>query len=96
MRRHVSSLPQHVRKLLTGEGLRGSYTLAVPREEAPDDRWADYRHMASEIRDLIPLLLHAQAVADLRLLADRYERLAHYLEVTAVKSPASIESPSSH
>ncbi len=42
---------------------------------------SDYRAMASEIRDLIPLLLHAEAVADLRLLADRYERLAHYLEV---------------
>ena len=42
---------------------------------------ADYRDMASEIRDLIPLLIHPQAVADLRLLADRYERLAHYLEV---------------
>ncbi len=42
---------------------------------------ADYRAMASEIRDLIPLLLHAEAVADLRLLADRYDRLAHHLEV---------------
>jgi hypothetical protein len=44
---------------------------------------ADYRDMADEIRDLIPLLMHAQAVADLRLLADRYERLAHRLEVVA-------------
>ena len=42
---------------------------------------ADYRDMASEIRDLIPLLMHPQAIADLRLLADRYDRLAHYLEV---------------
>ncbi len=42
---------------------------------------ADYRDMASEIRDLIPLLIHPQAVADLRLLADRYERLAQYLEL---------------
>lgn len=42
---------------------------------------ADYRDMASEIRDLIPLLVHSEAVADLRVLADRYERLAHYLEV---------------
>ena len=42
---------------------------------------ADYREMASEIRDLIPLLLHPESVADLRLLADRYDRLAHYLEV---------------
>jgi hypothetical protein len=40
---------------------------------------ADYRDMAREIRDLVPLLIHPQAVADLRLLADRYERLAHYL-----------------
>jgi hypothetical protein len=55
---------------------------------------ADYRAMASEIRDLVPLLLHAQAVADLRLLADRYERLAHYLELAAVQSLASIKSPS--
>ena len=43
---------------------------------------------------IIPLLMHAQAVADMRLLADRYERLAHYLEVADVKSPTSIESPS--
>jgi hypothetical protein len=41
---------------------------------------ADYRDMASEIRDLIPLLMHPQAVADLRGLADRYEKLARYLE----------------
>jgi hypothetical protein len=41
---------------------------------------ADYREMASEIRDLIPLLLHPESVADLRLLADRYERLAHHRE----------------
>jgi len=44
---------------------------------------ADYRDMAHEIRDLIPLLMHSQAVADLRLLADRYEKLAHCLEVVA-------------
>ena len=43
---------------------------------------ADYRSMASEIRDLIPLILHSESIADLRLLADRYERLAHSLEVT--------------
>jgi hypothetical protein len=36
--------------------------------------------MASEMRDLIPLLLHFESVADLRLLADRYDRLADYLE----------------
>jgi hypothetical protein len=37
--------------------------------------------MAREIRELIPLLIHPQAVADLRLLADRYEKLAQYLEL---------------
>ena len=50
----------------------------------------DYRAMASEIRDLIPLLMHAQAVADMRLLANRYERLAHYLELGAL--PARVSS----
>jgi len=48
---------------------------------------AAYRAIASEIRDLIPLLLHAEAVADLRLLADRYERLAHFLEVAPYTLP---------
>ena len=48
---------------------------------------ADYRDMAREIRDLIPLLVHSQAVADLGLLADRYERLAHYLEGVHDKLP---------
>jgi hypothetical protein len=41
---------------------------------------ADYRYMATEIRDVIPLIVHPQAAADLRLLADRYERLAQYLD----------------
>jgi hypothetical protein len=48
---------------------------------------AGYRYMATEIRDLIPLLVHPQAVADLRLLAERYEKLAHYLEVAPGKPP---------
>ena len=48
---------------------------------------ADYRYMATEIRDLIPLLVHPQAVADVRLLADRYERLARYLEVVPDELP---------
>ena len=48
---------------------------------------ADYRDMARETRDLIPLLVHSQAVADLRLLTDRYEKLAHYLEVAPDKLP---------
>ena len=43
----------------------------------------DYRDMANEMRALVPLLIHPQAVADLRSLAARYERLAHYLEVRA-------------
>jgi hypothetical protein len=47
---------------------------------------ADYRAMASEIRDLIPLLLHSQSVADLRLLADRYDRLAHSLKVRTLQT----------
>jgi hypothetical protein len=50
-----------------------------------------HRAMAREIRELIPLLLHAQAVADLRLLADRYERLAHDLELEAV--PGALPDP---
>jgi hypothetical protein len=49
---------------------------------------ADYREMASEIRDLIPLLLHSESVADLRSLADRYDRLAHSLEAdTLTEAP---------
>jgi hypothetical protein len=48
---------------------------------------ADYRDMASEIRDLIPLLVHPEAVADLRLLADRYEKLAQYLEAAPGSLP---------
>ncbi len=48
---------------------------------------AEYRDMASEIRDLIPLLIHPQTVADLRLLADRYERLAQYLEAVPDRLP---------
>jgi hypothetical protein len=51
---------------------------------------ADYRHMASEIRDLIPLLIHPQTVADLRLLAARYERLAQYLEVAPRTPPDTL------
>jgi hypothetical protein len=50
---------------------------------------ADYHAMASEIRDLIPLLLHSESVADLRLLADRYERLAHCLKVVPAALPGT-------
>jgi hypothetical protein len=53
---------------------------------------ADYREMASEIRALVSLLTHRQAIADLRLLAARYERLADYLEVAPGTLPdTSIE-----
>ena len=54
---------------------------------------ADYRCMATEIRDLIPLLMHPQSIAELRLLADRYERLAHYLEMVAGTLP---DTPLAH
>lgn len=47
----------------------------------------EYRYMATEIRELIPLLVHPEAAADLRLLADRYERLAQYLEVAPDNLP---------
>jgi len=45
---------------------------------------ANYREMASEIRDLIPLMLHSQTISDLRRLADRYERLANSLEASTL------------
>jgi hypothetical protein len=51
---------------------------------------ADYRDMAQEIRGLIPLLLHPKSVADVRLLADNYERLAQYLEVTPGAVPDAL------
>jgi len=47
----------------------------------------DYREMAKEIRALAPKVKHRQALADLRLLADRYERLADYLEVAPGERP---------
>jgi hypothetical protein len=52
----------------------------------------DYRDMANEIRDLVPLLVHPQAVADLRSLADHYERLARYLEVLPAPPDTPLES----
>jgi hypothetical protein len=48
---------------------------------------ADYRDMATEIRDLIPLVIHPQAAADLRVLADRYEKLSRYLEAVPGRLP---------
>ena len=47
----------------------------------------DYRYMALEIRDVIPLLLSPKAVKDLRELADRYEMLAEYLEAAGSELP---------
>jgi hypothetical protein len=55
---------------------------------------ADYRAMASEIRDLIPSLLHSESVADLRLLADRYERLAHVSKSTRHTLPDALSNSS--
>jgi hypothetical protein len=49
----------------------------------------DYRDMANEIRALVPLLIHSQAVTDLRSLADRYERLARDFEVLPGTLPAT-------
>ena len=51
---------------------------------------ADYRAMASELRDVIPSLLHSETVAELRLLADRYERIADYLEVAPGTLPDTL------
>jgi hypothetical protein len=48
---------------------------------------AYYRAMASEVRGLIPLLLYPQTIADLRLLADRYERLAQLVAGTPRDTP---------
>ena len=68
--------------------MRGSYIFACGLTGRQDPMTnADYRYMAREIQDLIPLLVHPQAVADLRSLADRYERLAQYLEVVPGKLP---------
>jgi hypothetical protein len=39
----------------------------------------EYRDMANEIRGLVPLVIHPYAIADLRSLAEQYERLARYL-----------------
>ncbi len=39
-----------------------------------------YREVATEIRELFSVVKHPEAAQELRLLADRYERLADYLE----------------
>jgi hypothetical protein len=49
----------------------------------------EYRDMANELRALIPLLIHPQAVADLRSLADQYERLASYPKVLPASTAGS-------
>ena len=71
--------------MLTGTELHGSYICVRANREADPMTDADYRDMAIEIRELIPLVVHSQTVADLRLLADRYERLAQFLEVVSGK-----------
>ena len=42
-----------------------------------------YREVATEIRELFSVVKHPEAAQELRLLADRYERLADYLEEVA-------------
>lgn len=42
-----------------------------------------YREVATEIRELFSVVRHPEAAQELRLLADRYERLADYLEGAA-------------
>jgi hypothetical protein len=42
-----------------------------------------YREIATEIRDLFPMLKHQETLEELRLLAARYERLAKYLKAPA-------------
>ena len=42
-----------------------------------------YRKVATEIRELFSVVRHPEAAHELRLLADRYERLADYLEGVA-------------
>ena len=49
-----------------------------------------YRGMANEIRTLLPRLSHSEAVADLRLLVIRYERLAERLEAAPWDSTAPV------
>lgn len=39
-----------------------------------------YREVATEIRELFSVVKHPEAAQELRLLADRYERLADYLD----------------
>lgn len=42
-----------------------------------------YREVATEIRELFSVVKHPEAAQELRLLADRYERLADYLDGVA-------------
>lgn len=42
-----------------------------------------YREVATEIRELFSAVKHAEAAEGLRILADRYERLADHLEEAA-------------
>jgi hypothetical protein len=49
-----------------------------------------YRERAARIRALIPSLKDPQAIADLRVLAERYERLAEHLDATAGTPPEGV------
>jgi hypothetical protein len=49
-------------------------------ESVESDR---YREMASRIRALIPSFKYAQAISDLHVLADRYDKLAEHFEAAA-------------
>ena len=46
-----------------------------------------YREMARDIRALVRMLKHSEAIEDLRLLAARYERLADHLEAAPGSTP---------
>jgi len=46
-----------------------------------------YREMARDIRALVFILKHSEAIEDLHQLAVRYERLADYLEAAPGSTP---------
>jgi hypothetical protein len=50
----------------------------------------EYRDMANEIRSLVPLAIHPRAIADLRALADLYERRARRLAALPGIHPAEV------
>jgi hypothetical protein len=52
-----------------------------------------YREMASAILAMVPLLTYPEAIADLRRLAARYERLAKYLDSPITRIPDRSSDP---